>query len=219
MTSGQRRVMFASKQPDHRGLVLTSDLTVDLDAGSVVLSRTGPGIAMTIQANDCAAGGVLQVEPERADGTETRFTHELGPDVFYYDNPNFRDRIGETFQFDATTVLTVAARINFSSDLAPALVGRDSPQQATRVATGCPNLVPNLDGSLAAVDHCGGRSDWSVKSGGRMGQVMGEDAIALEPAQPVCTQHCQDQSQIKGRGLNIGFPSPVPASARFAPRQ
>jgi hypothetical protein len=28
-----------------------------------------------------------------------------------------------------------------------------------------------------------------------------------------------DQSQIKGRGLNIGFPSPVPASARFSPRQ
>jgi len=218
LTNGQRMVIFTSKLPDHRGLQLTSDVSVDLDEGDVVVSRSGPGLRMTVSAKDCAQGGVFQMEPERDDATSTAFSHVLAPDVFFYDNPSFRARQGETFQYDATTVLTVTPRINFSSDLAAALVGRDSPQEASRVATGCANQIPNPNGTLAAVDHCGGHSDWSVKSGGRMGQVLGEDSIALEPPQPICTHQCQSRSQVKGRGLNIGFPSPVPAASRFSPR-
>lgn len=218
LTGGRRMVIYSSKLPDHRGLTLTSDVTVELDEGDVNISRSGAGLRMTVTAKDCAQGGVFQMEPERSDATTTTFTHVLGPDVFFYDNPNWRNRQGETFQYDATTLLTITPRINFSSDLAAALVGRDSPQEATRIPTSCPNQIPNLDGTLAAVNHCGGRSDWSVKSGGRMGQVMGEDSIALEPPQPICTHKCQSRSQVKGRGLNVGFPSPVPAAYRFSPR-
>ncbi len=174
---------------------------------------------MKIQAKDCAEGGIFQMEPEREDGTATRMTHLLHPDVFFYDNPNFRNRNGETFQYDATTVLTITPRVNFGSDLSSALVGRDSPQVATRISTNCPNSIPNPDGTTSAVNHCGGRSDWSVTSGGRMGQVMGEDSVALEPAQPVCTENCQSQSQIQGQGLIVGFPSPVSAAYRFSPRE
>ena len=50
---------------------------------------------MKIQVKDCATGGIFQMEPARADGTATVFTHLLGDDVFYFDNPNVRDRLGE----------------------------------------------------------------------------------------------------------------------------
>ena len=58
-------------------------------------TRTGTGLSMKIQAKDCANGGIFQMEPERADGTATRITHTLGPDAFYFDNPNFRAREGD----------------------------------------------------------------------------------------------------------------------------
>jgi hypothetical protein len=35
------------------------------------------------------------MEVERNDGTATVFTHVLGDGVFYFDNPNVRDRLGE----------------------------------------------------------------------------------------------------------------------------
>lgn len=219
LAEGKRIVIYKSKVPDLKGAVLTSDLSLTLDEGGIVFTRTGAGVSMKIQAKDCAQGGIFQMEPSRSDGANTAITHILADDVFFFDNPNFRNRNGEQFQFDASTILTITPRINFASDTSRALVGRDSPQEATRVVTSCPNQIPNANGSLALVNHCGGRSDWSAKSGGRMGQVMGEDSIALEPAQPVCTHKCQSRSRIKGRGLNLGFPSPVPAVYRFSQRQ
>lgn len=218
LTEGKRMVIYKSKTPDLRGAVLTSAVSIALDEGNVVLSRSGAGVGMKIQAKDCSEGGIFQMEPSRSDGTPTSITHILADDVFFFDNPNFRDRNGEQFQYDATTILTVTPRINFGSDLSRSLVGRDSPQEATRVATNCPNQIPNKNGTFASVNHCGGRSDWRVKSGGRMGQVMGEDSVALEPAQPVCTQNCQSRSRVQGQGLNIGFPVPVPSAFRFMPR-
>jgi hypothetical protein len=109
---------------------------------------------------------------------------------------------GETLQ------LPVTARVNFGSTTAPRLVGRDSAQVATRIAQ-CSNEFGT---------HCGGVSRWSVASGGRMGQVMGEDATEVSPAATDCVQDCQAQNQVRGRLAVLGFPFPVPAGSRLMPR-
>ena len=212
LTGGKRIVVFASKTPNHRGLSLTSSLTAELKDTDLVISRTGPGLSMKIQAKDCASGGIFQMEPERSDGTATRITHTLGPDVFYFDNPAFRARIGTTVPFvtdsGETIQLPVTARINFGSDRSAKFVGRDSAQVATRIGQ-CTNAFGT---------HCGGVSQWSVASGGRMGQVMGEDAVEVSPSATDCVQNCQAQNRIRGRAVVLGFPSPVPATSRLTPR-
>ncbi len=91
ITGGLHTVIFARKTPDLRGAALTGNASVQLGAGNLVLQRSGPGVSMTIQANDCAQGGIFQMEPERADGTATTITHVLAHGVFYFDNPNFRN--------------------------------------------------------------------------------------------------------------------------------
>ena len=118
MTGGRRIVAYAGKVPDHRGLTLTNAASLRAARRGLELERTGPGLSMKIQAKDCANGGIFQMEPERGDGTATRITHTLGPDAFYYDNPNFRAREGDVVPYKDTTA-TVAARINIGSDLAP----------------------------------------------------------------------------------------------------
>jgi hypothetical protein len=82
-------VVFASKSPDLRGAALTSAITVDNNGGTLNLTRSGSGVTIKIQAVDCASGGIFQLEGERADGTSTDFTHVLGPNVFYFNNPRF----------------------------------------------------------------------------------------------------------------------------------
>ena len=178
MTGGVRTVVFASKTPDHRGLSLTGDMRVKVDSGDLVIRREGQGLKMKIQAKDCAAGGIFQMEPERDDNTATRITHTLAGGLFYYDNPNFRAREGDALPFNGGTI-TVGPRVNIGSDTAAGFVGRDSAQVATRVTQGCVNQIPapRRPSGVATVDHCGGVSVWSVASGGRMGAVFGEDAI------------------------------------------
>jgi len=232
ITGGKRTVVYSSKLPDHRGLVLTSGLTVDSSGESIVISRTGPGLSMKIQAKDCANGGVFQVEVERDDLTATVFTHTLGDGVFFYDNPNVRDLLGENLPCsgvlpDGTPVVcnganpdgtvTVTARVNFGNDLSDKFVGRDSPQLATRLTTGCPNDIPNPF-HPGLVDHCGAVSQWSVSSGGRMGQVMGEDATEIAPAATACSENCTAQNQVNGKAVVVGFPFPIPAEVRLEPR-
>jgi hypothetical protein len=213
ITGGRRTVAFASKTPDLRGSVLSGGLTVRLREGVLRLERAGGGVAMKIQAKDCAQGGIFQMEVERADGTPTVFTHTLAPSSFYYDNPRFRERIGTTVPFvtDAgTTVpMPVTARVNFGNDASPTFVGRDSAQLATRVDQGCRNAFGT---------HCGGVSQWKVASGGRMGQVMGEDATEVSPAATDCASDCQAQNQVNGRATVLGFPNPVPTASRLTPR-
>ena len=137
MTGGTRIVAYAGKVPDHRGLTLTSGVSADLDKETLELGRTGTGLSMKIQAKDCANGGVFQMEPERADGTATRITHTLGPDVFFYDNPNFRAREGDVLPFKDGTI-TVTPRINIGSDLShrssSAATARRSPRACSRTA-------------------------------------------------------------------------------------
>lgn len=232
ITGGSRTVVFASKIPDHRGIVLNGGVSVDLNNESLVLKRTGPGLTMKIQAKDCAQGGVFQMEVERGDGTATVFTHVLADGVFYFDNPNVRDRLGDRLPCsgllpDGTPVVcnganpdgtvTVTARVNFANEWSNQFVGRDSPQVATRIATGCPNNIPNPL-HPGSVNHCGGVSQWSVASGGRMGQVMGEDATEIAPSASICTENCTAQNRVNGRAVVVGFPFPVPDAVRLKPR-
>src|SRR5882762_12016224 len=213
ITGGQRTVVFASKIPDHRGLALTGDVSVDSSRESLVISRTGEGLSMKIQVKDCANGGVFQMEPARADATATAFTHVLGDGVFYFDNPNVRDRLGERIPCsgvlpDGTPVVcnganpdgtvTVTPRVNFANDFSNKFVGRDSPQVATLVTfPECRNNIPNPFHPGTMV-HCGGVSVWGVASGGRMGQVMGEDSTEIAPAATKCTQNCTAQNRVNG---------------------
>jgi hypothetical protein len=218
-TGGRRIVLYAGKVPDHRGLTLTAGATLETDKENLEFDRTGVGLSMKITAKDCANGGIFQVEPERGDGTTTRFTHTLGPDAFYYDNPNFRAREGDLMPFkDGTQAVT--ARINIGSDLAPKLVARDSPQVATRVLQSCVNSIPapRRPGGFQNVDHCGGVSVWDVASGGRMGGVTGEDAVEVAPPATTCTHQCGAQNQVREQAVVLGFPFPVPAANRLLPR-
>ena len=219
ITGGRLTKVFAGKLPDHRGLTLSSAVDVDISGPDLVISRSGTGLSMKIQAKDCANGGLFQMEPQRADGTATRITHTLAGEAFYFDNPNFRAREGDVVPFKDTTV-TVTPRINFANDVSRKFVGRDSPQVATRVLQGCVNNVPapRRPGGTAAVDHCGGVSVWDVASGGRMGQVMGEDATEVAPPATNCTHQCQAQNRVRGQSVVLGFPFPVPDASKLQPR-
>jgi hypothetical protein len=232
ITGGIPTVVFAAKTPDHKGLALTSGVSVDISRESLVLTRTGPGLSMKIQAKDCASGGIFQIEPARDDGAETVFTHVLADGVFYFDNPNARDRIGERLPCsgilpngtpvvcagaDPDGMVTVTAKTVFGNDRSDKFVGRDSPQVATRMITDCLNQIPNPF-HPGTVSHCGGVSQWSVASGGRMGQVMGEDATEIAPAATACTANCTARDRVQGKAVVVGFRFPVPNEVRLQPR-
>ena len=222
--------VFASKVPDHRGLVLSSAVSVEIDDENLVVSRTGTGLSMKVQATDCAQGGIFQMEPQRSDGTPTRITHTLatsttpGLTPFYFDNPNFRARVGQFLGSGCTSVVTgppgqfcvqVSTRVNIANDLSPRFVARDSAQVATRVPQPACNTATPVTPS---VRHCGGMSVWDVASGGRMGFVTGEDATEVANSPTDCTSNCQAQNQVRGRLTVLGHPFPVPAGSRLVPR-
>lgn len=221
--------VFASRVPDHRGATLAGGVAVRLDEEELRLERAGAAVSMKIQAKDCAQGGIFQMEPEREDGTATRFTHTLagpddgGPQPFYFDNPNFRARIGDFLGSGCTSVETgppgqfcvaVSARVNIANDFSPAFVVRDSAQVATRVPQPeCGTADPLTPG----VAHCGAMSVWDVASGGRMGFVTGEDSTEVANPPTNCVSDCQAQNQVRGRLANLGHPFPVPAGSRLVP--
>jgi hypothetical protein len=217
LTGGRRTVAFQSKTPDLKGATLSSSISVTTEDGDLVISRTGTGVSMKIQAKDCSAGGIFQMEPQRTDKTTTRIVHTLGPGVFYYDNPNFRAREGDFVPYKDTTV-QVAARVNIGNDLSAKFVSRDSTQVATRVTEpACTNVVAKRDGTTASVQHCGQRAIYDVASGGRLGYVTGEDATEVAPPPTTCTSKCQAQNRVRGRSTVLGAPFPVPAASRFKP--
>jgi len=219
ITGGKATPVFESKMPDHRGLVLNGGVKVELSSSAdIVLTRSGPGLTMKIQAKDCANGGIFQMEVARSDESRTVFTHKLAESAFYFDNRNFRNREGDTVAYKDTT-LTVGPRINFGNDYSRKFVGRDSPQFADRIAEPlCTNEIVTRTGGIAKVLHCGGVSQWSVASGGRMGQVMGEDATEVAPPATACTHKCQAQNQTHGASTVLGAPFPVAPADRLAPR-
>ncbi len=230
LTGGRFTPVFASKVPDHRGLSLSSGIAVELKEEDLSLQRTGAGLSMKIQAKDCAQGGIFQMEPQRGDQTATRVVHTLarsatpGLTPFYFDNPNFRARIGQFLGSQCTSVETgppsqfcvqVAARVNIGNDLSAKFVARDSAQVATRIPQPLCNTATPLTPSAR---HCGGQSIWDVASGGRMGFVTGEDAVEVANPPTNCVSDCQAQNQVRGRLAVLGFPFPVPAGSRLTPR-
>jgi hypothetical protein len=219
ITGGRATPVFESKMPDHRGLFLNSGVSVELSSSAdILLTRTGAGVTMKVTAKDCANGGIFQMEVGRADNTATVFTHKLAQSAFYYDNRNFRNREGDIVPYKDTT-LTVTPRINFGNDYSAKFVGRDSPQFATRItAPTCTNNIVTRTGAIAKVLHCGGVSQWSVDSGGRMGQVMGEDATEVAPPATACTHKCQAQNQTHGQSTVLGSPFPVAPADRLQGR-
>jgi hypothetical protein len=229
MTGGRLTPVFASKVPVLRGASLTSDVSVELDGSDIEISRSGAAASMKVQAKDCAAGGVFQMEPERADGTRTRIVHTLatsatpGLSPFYFDNPNFRASVGQFLGADCTSVTSgppsrfcvqVTTRVNIANDLSSRFVVRDSAQVATRVNQ--PDCNPATP-ITPSVGHCGSVAVWDVASGGRMGMVTGEDAIEVANPPTVCTHKCQAQNRVRGRLANLGFPFPVPVGSRLTP--
>ncbi|MET0425003.1 MAG: hypothetical protein ABW046_14055 [Actinoplanes sp.] len=229
MTGGRFTPIYASKVPDHRGLTLTSTISLELRDEDMTISRTGPnGLSMKIQAKDCAQGGIFQMEAARGDGTRTRIVHTLADQTFYYDNPNFRAQLGQWLGsecIDATSgpaaqfCVRVSPRVNIGSDTAPRLVLRDSAQVATRVPqASCGPDFTNTLGLTETKDHCGATSIWDVASGGRLGMVTGEDATEVANPPTTCTSDCQAQNQVKGRLAVLGSPTTVPAASRLTPR-
>jgi hypothetical protein len=227
-TGGRFTPIYASKVPDHRGLVLTSAISLDIDGTGIELSRTGAGLSMKLQAKDCANGGIFQMEPQRGDGTRTRIVHRLAAGAFYYDNPNFRAHLGEFLGSGCTSPQTgpagqfcvrVTPRVNIGNDVSADFAVRDSAQVATRVLqAGCGPDFTNDLGLSETRDHCGGMSIWDVASGGRMGMVTGEDATEVANPPTSCTQNCQAQNRVRGRLANLGFPFRVPDASRLSPR-
>jgi hypothetical protein len=229
ITGNRRTPVFASKVPNHRGLVLSSGIAVEMKEEDLVISRTGTGLSMKIQAKDCAQGGIFQMEPERADRTRTRIVHTLASpggalQPFYFDNPRFRAREGQFLGSACTSVVTgppsrfcvqVSTRTNIGNGVSSRFVARDSAQVADRVPQPACNTAQPVTPS---VRHCGGQSIWDVASGGRMGFVTGEDAVEVANPPTDCVQDCQAQNQVRGRLAVLGFPFPVPAGSRLVPR-
>jgi hypothetical protein len=193
--------------------------------GSLVMLRGDGAVKMKIQAKDCAQGGIFQMEVEREDNTATLVTHTLASNPlnanltpFYFDNRNFRAREGDKLPY-GDVFMTVPARVNFGNDYSPRFVGRDSPQLATRrqEAT-CANGIVNRFGQVVTVKHCGGVSRWDVQSGGRMGMVMGEDAVEVAPSATECNADCQARNQVNGKAVVLGFPFPIAPADRLQPR-
>jgi hypothetical protein len=215
-------MIFLEKTPLH-GAVLTQTERLRNDRGDLVFTRTNGVVSVKIQAKDCSQGGVFQMEIERDDAPSTRVRHVLAPETFFFDNPKFREREGDVVRFSnsagETMDIVITPRINFASDTSALLVGRDSPQAATRIAHAtCTNNIPKRDGSLAIVRHCGGVSEWDVLSGGRMGQVMGEDSTEVAPPATFCVKDCQAQNQVRGGAVVLGHPFPVLDVYRLQPR-
>ena len=154
--------------------------------------------------------GGPSILPQRSNGSLTTIVHTLAAPggnltPFYFDNPNFRARIGQFLGADCTSVVTgppskfcvqVTARTNIANDLSPMFVVRDSTQVATRIA------------------QTGRTATFTVANGGRMGFVTGEDSVEVANPPTTCTHQCKAQNQVRGRLVVLGFPFPVPAGSR-----
>jgi hypothetical protein len=229
ITGGRPTPAYASKIPDHRGLIPTSLVTLTVRGADLVISRTRTAdLSMKIQAKDCAQGGIFQMEPARGDGTRTRIVHRLAGEAFYFDNANFRGQLGRFLGSDCQNAQTgppskfcvqVTPRVNIANNISPGFVLRDSLQVATRIRqVSCGPDFTNTAGLSDTRDHCGGTSIWDVASGGRMGMVTGEDGTEVANPPTVCATDCQAQNKVNGRLANLGLPFPVPVSSQLTPR-
>jgi hypothetical protein len=79
------------------------------------------------------------------------------------------------------------------------LLVKDSPQVATKTL------------------QTGKVSKWLVQSGGRMGGVLGEDAIEMGAGATNCVSDCQARNRIQGSAVvppNPSNPSPIAGKAK-----
>ncbi|NUO36367.1 MAG: hypothetical protein HOQ27_15060 [Dermatophilaceae bacterium] len=165
-------VVFQSKVPTLTAAQLAGpvlELQVRDDT-LVALFRTAGG-KLKVQAKDAPQGGIFQMEPEFA--SNVTLTHTLGPTLFYFVNP-FTGKVNFGNGVDAVSPA------QSSTGYHQMLLGKDSPQVATKTL------------------QTGSVTTWSVTSGGRMGGVLGEDAIELSQGATNCTQDCQAQNRIHG---------------------
>ena len=169
----QPTVVFASKVPTltpaQIGTVKIKQLEVKDD--TVVVIFTAAAGKFKIQAKDGAQGGIFQMEPEFAQPVE--LVHTLGPGLFYFVN-QYTGKINFGNGVDAVTAAQSATGFH------QMLLGKDSPQVATKTF------------------QSGTVTKWLVTSGGRLGGVLGEDAVELSQGATNCTSQCQAQNQIKG---------------------
>ncbi|GAB3264961.1 hypothetical protein [Kineosporia babensis] len=166
-------VVFTSKVPvlsaaQRSGVKLER---MDLKDDNVTIILRSAGGKMKFQAKDHAQGGIFQQEPEFAGNVEIE--HTLGPKLFYFTN-EFTGKINFGDGQDPVT------KAQSSTGYHEMLLGKDSPQVTTKLYQ---------DGAVTR---------WSVASGGRMGGVLGEDAIELSQGATNCTSKCQAQNRIRG---------------------
>ncbi len=166
-------VIFASKVPVLTAAQRAGTTVKQLDVrdGTVVVTFATAAGKLKVQAKDAPTGGIFQMEPEFASKVE--LVHTLGPTLFYFVNP-FTGKIN--FGDGADPVTPAQSATGYHQ----MLLGKDSPQVATKLFQ---------DGTTTR---------WTVEPGGRLGGVLGEDAIELSAGATSCTSRCQAQNQIRG---------------------
>lgn len=163
-------VVFASKVPTLTAAQRAGVKLSELEVkdDSVVIILSTSAGKLKVQAKDGAQGGIFQMEPEYAGPVE--LTHTLGSGLFYFVN-EFTGKINFGNGVDAVTSGSNAHQM---------LLGKDSPQVATKTF------------------QSGTVTKWIVEPGGRLGGVLGEDAIELSAGATNCTSKCQAQNRING---------------------
>lgn len=163
-------VVFASKVPTLTAAQRSGVRLSKLEVrnDSIVAIFSTGAGKLKVQAKDGAQGGIFQMEPEFAAPVE--IVHTLGPGLFYFVN-EFTGKIN--FGNGTNAVASGAGAHQM-------LLGKDSPQVATKSF------------QSATVTR------WIVQSGGRMGGVLGEDAIELSAGATNCTSQCQARNRING---------------------
>ncbi|MFE1664043.1 hypothetical protein [Microbacterium sp. P02] len=163
-------VVFASKVPTLTAAQRAGIRLSKLEVkdDSLVAIFTTGGGKLKIQAKDGAQGGIFQMEPEFAAPVE--LTHTLGAGLFYFVN-QYTGKINFGNGTNAVTSGPSAHQM---------LLGKDSPQVATKTF------------------QSGTVTKWIVQPGGRLGGVLGEDAIELSAGATNCTSQCQAQNRING---------------------
>jgi len=163
-------VVFASKVPTLTSAQLAGATITRLEVkdDTLVVLFSTAGGTFKIQAKDGAQGGIFQMESEF--GAPVEFTHTLGAGLFYFVN----QYTGKVNFGDGVDPVTSGAGAH------QMLLGKDSPQVATKTL------------------QTGTVTKWVVQSGGRLGGVLGEDAIELSAGATNCTSQCQAQNQIRG---------------------
>ncbi|MGG7305982.1 hypothetical protein ACQXVK_02200 [Curtobacterium sp. AB451] len=163
-------VVFASKVPSLTAAQLAGAKLSSLEVrDDTLVAIFATGAGkLKVQAKDGAQGGIFQMETEFAQ--PVTFTHTLGAGLFYFTNPY----TGKINFGDGTPAVTSGSGAH------QMLLGKDSPQVATKTSQTATTTT------------------WTVQPGGRMGGVLGEDAVELSQGATNCTSQCQAQNQIRG---------------------